>query len=305
MGVLAHHQRTVQTDKLIGSTAASTNYVHYPLVYQLAHLWRHTLGSLVIESKSVWQSCIGVTAYIIRCLLCQLAYKRFHLRGTKRAVQSYRKYRISAYACQKCIESLTRECSSSQIAHRYRYHYGQFRVSFLHHAHTGVDGTFRVQRVEYCLYQHSVNTAFHQRVGLLHIGIQQFVVSYISKRRIAYIWRHRQRFVGRTHRSCHKSWFVVSAVFVGFLASHLSSAEAHLPCFVLQIIVGLRNALTVKRVGRDDVGSGFQIFAIDVAYYLRACKVQLVAVSNLSQHGSQHGSHRSIEYQNPLVYDFV
>jgi uncharacterized protein involved in outer membrane biogenesis len=71
------------------------------------------------------------------------------------------------------------------------------------------------------------------------------------------------------------------------------------------MIFSLRNALTAERVGGDDIGTGFEVFAINIRNYLGVCQVQLVAVTHLAHHGTYHGSHTAIQYENSLFYDLV
>ena len=122
MRLFVYHQWTIScNERLIGTTTA-TDDIYQTLIHELTHLGRHRLSRLVIEAHRVGQSCIGIGTNIIRCTLGEFTQERFHLRGTKRTVQSYRKNVVGADAGKESVERLSTQRTTSQITHRHRQH---------------------------------------------------------------------------------------------------------------------------------------------------------------------------------------
>ena len=124
MRLFAHYQWPIRRNKRLIGTATTTDDVYQTLIYELTHLRRHALSGLVVEPHRIGQSGIGIGTNIIRCTLGEFTQEWFHLRGTKRTVQSNRKNVVGADAGKESIECLSTQRTTSQITHRYRKHDG-------------------------------------------------------------------------------------------------------------------------------------------------------------------------------------
>ena len=151
-------------------SATATDDVHESFVHEFTHLRGHRLGCLVVESHRVRQSGIGIGTDIIGCLTGQFLEERFHLGGTKRAVQSQREDVVGADTRQEGIERLATQRSSCKIAHGDGEHDRQSDTSARHHTVYGVDSHLRIQRVEDGLDEHGVYPTLYQSVSLLFVG---------------------------------------------------------------------------------------------------------------------------------------
>ena len=97
MRLFPQHQLPILRNEVGRSAAATANDVYQPLVDELLDLRSHRLGSLVVETKLIGKSGIGIGRYIIRCFAGQLLQIGFHLASPKRAVQSDGENGIAAH----------------------------------------------------------------------------------------------------------------------------------------------------------------------------------------------------------------
>ena len=66
---------------------------------------------------------------------------------------------------------------------------------------------------------------------------------------------------------------------VGLLAGYVGRGKVHLAHVVLGQIVGLRDALRIEGVGRYDIGTGFQIFAVNLSQGVGASQGNHIVVA--------------------------
>ena len=78
--------------EFVSSSATTADNINKPFVNELLHLYSHFLRRLTVFAHFVWQSCIGIYRYIIRCERCERLKERFHFLCAKRAVQANRHY---------------------------------------------------------------------------------------------------------------------------------------------------------------------------------------------------------------------
>ena len=193
----------IATDKLRCGAAAATDDVDQSLIDEFGNLRRHALGSLVVFTHTIGQSGVGVSRYIIRCFCGKALQIGLHLTGAKRAIEAYGENVVRTHAAQECVERLTRQRAACQIADRNTQHDRQLPVLRRHHLLGSVDGAFRVERIKDGLNKNSVHTAVDERFHLLGVGVEQFVVGQVARRRVAHVRTHGAGLVGGPHRACH------------------------------------------------------------------------------------------------------
>ena len=279
MRLLVFYQRHIGSNECLIRTTAATDNVYQSLIYEFAHLRRHRLCRLIIEPHRIGQSSIGIGTDIIRCALGEFTKERFHLRGTKRAVQSYGEDLISTDAGKKSVERLTTQRTTCQIAHRHGNHNRQFYPSSCHHTSSGIDSHLRIQRVENGFYQQGVHPTRYQGISLFLVGCQKLVIRQFTFRRITHIGRHRTSLVGGSHRTSHESRFLFRRELIRHLSRNPGPLKGHLICFSLQMIVGLRDALTTECVGGNDICPCLQIQAVDIGNHIGTRQREHVVVT--------------------------
>src|SRR5690554_5589030 len=111
---------------MLWCSTATASYNIYKTIFQIAqYLWCHLFGSLVVLTKLVWQSCIGIGTNIERHLTAHLLYIVAKVISTEGAIYSDRKKRHMANRSNKCIHGLTRKGTITGIRNSYRHHHGK------------------------------------------------------------------------------------------------------------------------------------------------------------------------------------
>ena len=243
MGLFANHQISIAGNKRLISTTTATDDIHQSLVHQFTHLGCHRFGRLVVETHRIGKSGIRIGRDIIRCHTGQLSEEGFHLRRTKRTVQSDGEDRIRAHAGEEGFERLTTQRTTCQITHRHREHDGQFYLPMLHHPHRGIDGHLGIERIKDCLYQQGIHPTLYESIHLFLIGRQQRIVVEVSGSRVTHIRRHRAGLVRGADRSRHKARLIVGRELIRRLSRDSRSCKSHIVSGFLQMIVGLGDTL--------------------------------------------------------------
>ena len=192
----------------------------------------------------------------------------------------------------------------------------------LHHLDSSIDGYLRIQRIKDGLDKNCVNTALHHGFHLFAIGGEQCLVSKLACCRITHVGAHRAGLGGRTNTAAYKAWLVGRGESIGHLTGNARSLVSHLTGKRLHMVVGLADALTAERVRGNHVGTGHQVFPVDILDDVRTSQVQDIVVSlhlerrkrrnRLAQVVSpeiiflktvclNHGTHGTIENQNPFL----
>ena len=173
MGLFANHQISIAGNKRLISTTTATDDIHQSLVHQFTHLGCHRFGRLVVETHRIGKSGIRIGRDIIRCHTGQLSEEGFHLRRTKRTVQSDGEDGIRAHAGEESLERLTTQRATRQIAHRHREHDGQFYLSSLRHLHHGINSHFGIECVEDGFDEQSIDTTIGEGLDLFFVGLTE------------------------------------------------------------------------------------------------------------------------------------
>src|SRR5581483_1483073 len=122
--------------------------------------------------------------------------------------------------------------------------------------------------------------------------------------------------IGRAERACDEAGFFSCREFIYRRARELRSLQIDLVSQRLHAVIGERDALRVEGIGLDQVGAGFEIFAMDLADDLRLRQHQQVVVPLeiarpvakaldailrlLELVALDHGAHRPVQDQDPL-----
>ena len=130
---------------------------------------------------------------------------------------------------------------------------------------------FRVQRVEDRLDQQHVRSAVQQTAHLFGIGCPKVVERHRPVTRIVDVRRDRRRAIGRADRTGYEARFrwIAERIAVGDFAGQRRRRPVHLINIRLEPVIGHRYRAGVERVGRDDVGSRFEIGFVDFGDHLR------------------------------------
>ena len=192
----------------------------------------------------------------------------------------------------------------------------------LHHLDRSIDGNLCIQRIKDGLDKDGVNTTLQHGFHLFAIGCEQGIVSQLAGCRITHVGAHRAGLGGRTDTAADKAWLVGRGESISHLTGNARSLVSHLTGKRLHVVVGLADALTAERVRGNHVGTGHQVFPVDILDDIRACQVQDIVVSlhlerrkrrnRLAQVVSpeiiflktvrlNHGTHGTIENQNPFL----
>lgn len=128
------------------------------------------------------------------------------------------------------------------------------------------DGRFRIERVEYGLYEQGVDTPFDEGVHLFDVSLFHLLEGDVAEGGIVDVRRYGASLVGGTDGPGHESWLarVFGRIDICGLTSQLGGGEVELVDMVLHFIVGHRNPLGVERAGLDDVRTRLQVFGVDV-----------------------------------------
>ena len=250
-------------------------------------------------------------------MLCHFLQEGLHLSRSERTVQSDAEHIEAGNACQESLQRLSAQRPASQVTHGDAQHQRQFPALLFHHAVGGIDGSLGVQRVEDGLHQQRVDSALDQRLNLFPVGLTQFIVGQVAGCGVCHVAAHRTGLVRGTHRTAHKPWPLGGGELVGHPAGHPCALVGHLPTVVLQVIVGLTDALAAEGIGRDKVGTSLQIAAVNVHNDSRARQVEHVVIT---RHHAWHvaetfapevplrqaiglnlSSHGTVEYQYPFT----
>ena len=281
------HQCTILCDISFGCTTTSTDDINQSFVNVFLHLGGHHFGSLVVLSQTVRKSGIWVGTDVIRSTRSQLTQERFQLLGSERTVQTYGENRCMLNRCQECFQRLTGQGTATGIGNSNGQHQRYFSTSLLHSFARRIDSRLGIQRIENGFNQNSIHPTFEQSIHLLLIGLNQFIERYGTISRVVYIRTHRTGFVGRANGTCYKTRFfrILACILIGQFAGQLSGGQVYFATIVFHPIIGHRNALCIERIGFDNIGSGLQIFTMNVLDYMRSGKAQQIVVSlHLSRH---------------------
>src|SRR5512133_3158988 len=90
-----------------GSTTASTDDIYITPFEKIPELIGHNLRRIIISAKLVWQTGVGVGAYIKRSILSELGNIRKHFFGSKSTVYTYTERLDMRHRSKKSPYSLT------------------------------------------------------------------------------------------------------------------------------------------------------------------------------------------------------
>ncbi len=126
------------------------------------------------------------------------------------------------------------------------------------------------------------------------------------------------RLVGPKRAGDEAAAAVVHLRLHGGLARQRGAGVVELVGDALHAVIGLRDRGRGKRVGRDDIGAGAEIFEMDLAHRIRPAQIeQIVIAAHLAVPGVEaraaiallvqfeildHGAHGAVEHENALPH---
>ena len=271
--------RREEGNVLIGSSTTTAHNVHKPLVNVLAHNGSHLLGCLVIAAKLVWQAGIGVDTHIAGGNLAQAFEERFHLPCAEGAVQTHRQDVAVGHRCHEGLYCLPREYTSLLVGNGKGEHHRHLAPCCCASLIGSIERRLGIERVEDCLAQQGIHPTLYERNHLLAIGFGKHIKGYIPLSRVLNIGAYGASAACGTHRTHHETWFRGRRVGIGQSARHRGRLAVYLDTQVPATILGLRNAVGVECGGLDDVGTGSQVAAVNLAYHVGACEHQYIIVA--------------------------
>ena len=171
------------------------------------------------------------------------------------------------------------------------------------------DGDAGILHVEDGLYEQGVDTAFDKGLNLFGIGLAQHVL--VEKFAAG---SDTGRTTRGTNASCHKAGLLRGGIFVSTLAGQTGCCQVDVATAVLQAIVLQGDALRIEGVGLNNICTGGEVFAMDIAnnegsrerqYVVAALQVEGVAGETgaaevfLAQLVLlNHGPHGTVEDEN-------
>ena len=231
-----------------------------------------------------------------------------HRLDVAHAVDAHREEVVLLKGADKLQNVLSQHVMSVGSRYREAHHDRHFRRDALGF----LEGDACVLRVKDGLYQQHIDTSVHQCLYLFRIRLAQrgskllFVFSLLTDEGLA----------RRAYASCHKTRFLRGGIFLGTLACYLDSSQVDFPARVLQTEVAHGDALGIKRICLDDVGTRLQVFAMDVANHKGSrqrehviAPFQVVAVVSKADTTEifltqpvllNHGAHSTVEHEDTV-----
>jgi len=99
-----------------GGAAAASDDVHPPVPDETPYDIAHVFGRLVILSKLVWQTGIGVCRNMEWRLRRKLLYERFQLLCPQCTIEPYAQQRVVRHCNEKGPEGLPCKCTAAGIS---------------------------------------------------------------------------------------------------------------------------------------------------------------------------------------------
>ena len=144
---------------------------------------------------------------------------------------------------KESFQSLSGQCTSTDIGYRHRQHNRDFYSCHLHSLSGCKDGSFRIQRIKYGFDKNGIHPTFQHGFHLLLVRGSQFVIRQGTKRRIVHIRAHRTGFIGRSYGAGHKTWFIwiLGCILVSKVTSQFYGCKIHLTYVFFYVIISHRN----------------------------------------------------------------
>ena len=123
--------------------------------------------------------------------------------------------------------------------HSEAHHYRQTEAFLQHHFLAAPQGHLGILYVEYCLYKHGIHAAVYQSLYLLIVGIMKDI--FVELRTFS----DRQGLACRTDTTKHITGLtrIHQCIGISLFPCQSGSFKVYLPCIVLQMLVGKRDAL--------------------------------------------------------------
>ena len=272
---------------------------------------------LVITAEGIRQAGVGVGRDQTIGLAGDLLDVAAQLPGTQGAIEAERERPGVAQGIPEGLGSLAGKRATRGVGDRARDH---DRATFARVVEIPLDREQRhlgVQRIEYRLDQDQVGAALDEAVGGLVIRGDQLVPAHVAITRIVDVRRQRQGTRGRPQHAGDEARPLRCAELVGHLAGEFRAGVVQLVHQRLHAVIGQGDGVGVEGVGFENVGTGGEILAVNLAYHLRPRQQQEIVVAleiarpvgkafaaiiRLGQRVAlDHGAHGAVEDEDALL----
>ncbi len=190
-----------------------------------------------------------------------------HLLGAERAVEPDRERRGMAHRNPERLRRLSRQHAARQVGDGAGDHDRDRAAACLEQLGDGKERRLGVEGVEHRLEQQQVGAALEQALGLLAIGLAQFVEGDGAEAGIVDVGRDRGGAVGRTDGAGDEARpSVLARGDGGGLLGEARSGDVELGDQVLRAVIGLGDPCRRERIGGDDVGAGAEVVEMKRAH---------------------------------------
>ncbi len=298
------------------SATAAAHDVHQSAGHEVAQVFAHLLGLLIVGTHLIGQSCVGVGADVGGCFGGNLFDVGPQLLCAQGTVEADAQQVGMAYRIEECLGRLTAEGAATGVGDGAADHHRQALPPLFKQLFDGKQGSFGIQRVEDSFYQQDIGTTIPQTLCLLMVGCHQLMEGNGAVTRVVHVGTQGGGAVGRTHGAGHKAGLGGGErrVFVGSQSGQPGTFIVDVVDSLFQSIVGLRNAGATEGVGLDDVRARFQVGFMDGQYDVGPCEGQQVIVALEGQRmvgkacapvvgflqsvPLYHGAHGAVEHQD-------
>ena len=241
---------------------------------------RRLVGALVVAAERVGKARVGVERDRDRREPRQLLDVGPQLRAAERAVEADRgEVRAVHHRDPERLDGLPDERAAREVHDRARDHDGDLRARLAHEAPDGGDGGLAVERVEDGLDQQHVAAALDEGADLRVVGVADLVEGHAARAGVVDVGRERERAVHRPDGARDEARALGRGRFVGRLAREAGGGDVDVAHERAHAVVLEGDGLGVERVGREHVGPGREVLAVDVQHGVGLREAQDVVVA--------------------------
>ncbi len=299
--------------------AAAAHDVDQPVAREAGQDLGHLRGGLVVAAQFVGQAGVGMDRDERVGVLRDLGQERpqrlraqgaVQAEGGRIGVAQRDPERLGGLAGQRAAAGID---DGAGDPHRHVR-----RAAALEQLAHGEHGGLGVERVEDRLDEQQVGPAVEQRLGLFGVRGDQLDEGDVAPPGVVHVGRNRAGPVGGRQRAGHEPRAVgrPPRPVVGGLAGQAGRGQVDLAHEMVGAVVRLRDRGAVEGVGRDEVGAGLEVGAVDLADDPRlgqvedvvvALQVDRVVAQRLAAEGRlvqavglDHRAHGAVQDQDPV-----
>ena len=249
-----------------GAAAAADDIDDAALRPALDFIGQH-VGRLVVAAEGIGQAGVGVGRDVAVADVRQFLDVLAQFLGAKRAVEAKRQRLDVVQRIPEGFCGLPRQRAPGGVGDGSGNHHRPAPAGLVEEVFDGEQRGLGVQRVEHRFNEQDVGAAFDQAGDRLDVVADQFVEVHIAVARVVDVGRDRRGAAGRAEHAGDEARLarVGGGKFVAKFAGQPGALEVQFVDDLGQVVVGLRNGSGVESAGFENVGTGFQVFAVDAA----------------------------------------